>query len=281
MMEDKDYIYELFNGVLERVDVVRAMQAGDAPPHRPWQETPSLFERFAAAVRLASVKDDYVKVVDLSKWDIETIQQLIDMGFQAGIIKATQNTFTDTKFDIYVNQAAVLNFPILVYHFSDPAGRPAVEQAKYFCNVTDGIGHGKFDDAEWTGNLSPTALSYWHRDFMGETSVHTSQRKGIYTRVSWWDGRVAPSPWAADYDLWVARWAEWLEGPWSDGKYVPRDWTDWVMWQYKSPGLDYNYFQGNWEQFQKYYGLVPENDVCSILKHMEDDLAVLKGILNC
>lgn len=275
-----DNMYQVFNGKVTSLSDIQAMRRGDLPPVRDWQETPTLAQRIFSLLPLATVTDTYCRIIDLSKWDSDlSIQKVIDMGFSAAIVKATQNNFVDSLFDTWVNQAAVANFPLGVYHFSDPAGRPAVEQARHFFNVADGVPQLSWnDDAEWTGGLSPTALNRWHFDFMGELSAlaPAEDKKGIYTRVEWWDRVVAPADWAKMYDLWAARWAEWLDGPWSDGKYVPRDWTDWVMWQYKSDSWDHNYFHGTCEEMVAYYIDEEEPPVGDYVTRDEFNLLVQK-----
>jgi GH25 family lysozyme M1 (1,4-beta-N-acetylmuramidase) len=263
--------YQLFNGHLLTEDRIQAMRLGEERPFRPWKETPNMWERFASLLRVTGAKDIYVEGVDCSKWQgTWNVQQTIDQGARYGFIKATQNTFTDPKFDEYAASCAVAEFPIGCYHFADPAGRPAVEQARYFADVVKGVGElSVVLDAEWTGGLSATALNQWFYDFLMELGVHLGDRlKEIYTRASWWNLNVAPASWASDYGLWAARWADWLEGPWSDGKYVPRDWDDWTNWQYSSDGnglgslygvdsnsIDLNYFHGDWPVFVEHYNL--------------------------
>jgi GH25 family lysozyme M1 (1,4-beta-N-acetylmuramidase) len=48
----------------------------------------------------------------------------------------------------------------------------------------------------------------------------------IYTSVNGWDGQLlTPQPWASEYKLWVANYG--VAEP-----YLPRDWSDWWLWQY-------------------------------------------------
>lgn len=243
-------------------------------PLRPWHETPSWGDKVRAALRLVS--PPYVEGADLSKWQgVWNIQKSLDNGLRYFILKATQNNFTDSRFDEYANLAYNANAPFAVFHFADPSGDPAVKQARYFCDVVKGVGNmGIRLDAEWTGGLSPSALNQWFYDFLGECGVHLPNViKGIYTRILWWNLYVAPASWAMNYLLWAARWADWLTGPWSDGKYVPRDWNDWAEWQYSADGnglgyyygvqsnsIDLDRFNGTWEQFLEFYGLIEKPD---------------------
>jgi lysozyme len=272
--------------------VVEQMRSGDARPLRPWQENPTILDRIRTFLATASAKDEYVHGVDISKWQGSwDVQKTIDAGAQYAFIKATQNKFTDSKFDEYVEAAYAKNFPIGCYHFADPAGYSALDQAKYFASVVKGVGQlSVVLDMEWTGGLDRIQLNSWAHMFMRELDVQLGDRlKEIYTRVSWWDPHVSPAPWVKDYGLWVARWASHLEGPWSDGRFVPRDWDDWTNWQYSADGnglgskygvesnsIDLNYFHGNWDNFIAHYtGEVPVED--HIHQDILDRLTVLES----
>jgi GH25 family lysozyme M1 (1,4-beta-N-acetylmuramidase) len=280
--------YMEFENRMLPVHQVRAMQLGDAPPIRNWQERPTWRDRLRSMVSALGGKSTYVEGIDLSKWQgTWNPQKSIEAGTRYVFIKATQNNFTDSKFDEYSKQAADANLPAGYYHFADPAGRSAETQARYFADVVKGVGELSLVlDAEWTGGLGPSALNQWFYDFLGELGVHIPNRlKEIYTRVSWWDPNVAPASWADNYGLWAARWASWLEGPWSDGKFVPRDWSDWTNWQWSADGnglgatygvesnsIDLNYFNGGWVAFQEHYKLVETPPIPPTEPHEHPDM---------
>jgi len=88
-----------------------------------------------------------------------------------------------------------------------------------------------------------------------------------YTRQSWWDAWINPDPLWPQLDLWAARYAEGLTGPWSDGNYVFRDWDKWTLWQYTSHGngpfygvtsldLDLDWFNGTEADLYAYAGQI-------------------------
>jgi len=64
-----------------------------------------------------------------------------------------------------------------------------------------------------------------------QTLCPPNKRLINYTRQSWWDTWINPNPIWVQYDLWAARYAAWLTGPWSDGACVFRDYKDWKFWQ--------------------------------------------------
>ena len=267
----------MFNDFMVPKSVAEGLQNGDIPPIRPWQELPTWMEKVRSFLTFTDAKSGYVLGADISKWQgTWNIQKSIDAGLKYAFIKASQNRFTDSKFDEYANQAAVANFPIGCYHFADPAGYSAIQQAQYFANLVKGVGQlSVVLDMEWTGGLSISALSRWGDDFTSEVRVQLGDRlQEIYTRMSWWNSNVALSTWVKDKNigLWAARWADWLDGPWSDGKYMPRpaEWTDWTNWQWSADGnglgsfygvqsgsIDLNYFHGNWEAFVAHYMPAP------------------------
>lgn len=63
----------------------------------------------------------------------------------------------------------------------------------------------------------------------------------IYSRVSYWDTYIEHRDGWSVHDLWISRFNPLLSSPWSDGKYVPRDWRTYKFWQYtnKGDGLSY------------------------------------------
>lgn len=274
---------------------IALMKSGELAPYRPWAEKPTLRQRIASAIRLTSDKDNWVRGIDISKWQGNwTIQKTIDQGVQYAFIKATQNGFTDSKFDANVAIATGANFPFGVYHFCDPGGISAIKQAQYFCNIVDGVGDlSVAADVEWTGGLSTTGLLNWLLDFWGEVGVQLGDRlKETYTRMSFFNVKVAPHDWEADgIGLWVARWADWLEGPWSDGRYIPRDWTDWVNWQCSGDGnglgslygvesadIDLDYFHGDWDAFVNHYKLEDEPIDPEIIERIENLEADMENV---
>lgn len=277
------------------IDYMIDVKEGKAPPYRPWQEKQPILSRVLSALPLSRVTADYADGIDLSKWNVSwDVQKSIDAGIKYAFIKASQNTFVDPKFDEFANAATVANFDFGCYHFADPWGKPPVEQARFFSDVTKGVGTlSLVMDEEWHGDLSPTGLSNWGRDFMQELDVLQWERlKEMYTRQSFHDPNVAVNNWCDDYGLWAARWAEWLDGPWSDGKFVFRDWNDWVNWQTSgdgnrrgyelgvgSPDVDTNRFHGTWEEMQIHYGLLeqPPTDFEALVAKLKADVDVVNA----
>ena len=60
--------------------------------------------------------------------------------------------------------------------------------------------------------------------------------RGIYTRQSVWDSFVASNSRWVGLDLWAARYNTTLTGPWSDGRFIFRDWQVWRFWQDSADG---------------------------------------------
>jgi len=91
----------------------------------------------------------------------------------------------------------------------------------------------------------------------------------IYTRQSYWDYYVEGRTLWSKQDLWAARYATGLSSPWSDGKYVFRDWKTWTFWQFTSNGvgelygtnpqvskdIDLDYFNGSYDELKMYAGV--------------------------
>lgn len=206
---------------------------------------------------------------DISKWQGKVnFEKMMAAGAKFVYIKASQGTFTDSKFYEHVAGAKAAGIPFGIYHFADPAYASAVDQANYFAALVNEVNPdlGIVLDMERTGGLTPSQLDRWGRDFCA--TLGWFGHVEIYTRISFWEPSVVPGTWAGAYPLWVARYAEYLPGPWSDVYYVPQDWNDWWMWQFSADGngrgaefgaesgsIDLNYMQCTEAEMREHYGL--------------------------
>lgn len=90
----------------------------------------------------------------------------------------------------------------------------------------------------------------------------------LYTRGSFWNVYYQARPAFSALDLWVARYSNTLEGPWSDGLYQPNGWEDWRFWQWSADGnlrgeefgassnsIDIDYFNGDEQAFNAWIGV--------------------------
>ena len=151
-----------------------------------------------------------------------------------------------------------------------------VKQAKFFADLIRLTGFTLLPvvDIEQHGNRNPIqvrdALKLFIKTLKDELGIKFVI---IYTRQSFWDTYVAADPVFSMMPLWAARYASWLTGPWSDGKFKFRDWIEWVWWQWsadgnnqgakygcESPHVDLNYFNGDEVALQKWMRFYPAID---------------------
>lgn len=217
---------------------------------------------------------------DVSKWQgAVNFDTMLFAGADFVYIKATQAEFTDSKFYANIEGAQQSEIPFGLYHFADPGVSSAPAQAAYFLARMNEAQPdlGVVLDLERSGGLSPIKLDQWAYTFWAAVRDQTAYAE-IYTRISFWNPAVQPGLWGGQARLWAARYADYLTGPWSDGKYVPDDWDDWWLWQYSADGngrgaefgaesgsIDLNYMQCTRDEMLDYYGLggdIPDPDPC-------------------
>lgn len=159
-----------------------------------------------------------------------------------GGYKDTGQPFTDGQWLNNVTNAPPIIQPFGAWWYLSGIAATVVAQARYCADLI--IPHksvlklGFWLDCEWwlagnsTGTNRDIVLSFIN-EF--ETKAQFPVR-GIYTRQTVWDPYVAPySKWAL-LDLWAARFNSTLIGPWSDGRFVFRDWQTWKFWQDSADG---------------------------------------------
>lgn len=152
--------------------------------------------------------------------------------------------YKDFQFDRNAELAPVY-LPV-GYYFYFRCNFDANKQADYF---TELIAQKPWQenptaDFEESGGMTPLAVATAQLKFLARLKANGFQAIDIYTRASYWNIAVAPKPEWATYGLHIARYVGidnndmpiGLTGPWSDGKFKPRDWNTWKRWQYSADG---------------------------------------------
>lgn len=193
-------------------------------------ERPSLLQRITSA----SPAPEFSEGIDVSKWqgnmDWSVAKPLIDYA----IIKASENVTEDSKYQQNVDGCEEQEIIYGVYHFCRPQ-YSWQSQAQFFSDRVVGL-LPAWVDIESTGGLTPYNLQQWLYNFVSAVEDATGKEVGIYTRGAWWNSYVGRNTWAGDHPLWISRFNSYITGPWSDGKYRPYEWTDWVFWQWSADG---------------------------------------------
>lgn len=214
----------------------------------------------------------YTELVDVSIWngnmDWDVCAKKVRGAYiRAGSISVSGVLYTDDQFNRN-SQTAPQLLPVGFYWYFRPNYDP-VKQADYFCQLI-----GKIPwklkpalDLETAGGQAANLVADRAKRFLDRVKALLAAECIVYTRGSFWNPYVGNPPWAADYDLWCARYAPFLTGPWADGLYRPLPWKDWVLWQWSADGnfkgreygasshhIDLNYFNGDLGAFEAWAG---------------------------
>ena len=180
-------------------------------------------------------------------------------GVQFAYIKATEGlNWYDPQFSRNGQGARYVDIPFGIYHF----WRSMVTPQQQFNNIMRAYDYIRKAvpiaiDVEVFDGLSPehnkSMLAVLIEELIKETKIMPT----LYTRKSIWDSNVAPYKRWKELPLWVGNWD-------NSSPVLPRDWTDWYVWQYKVSNDGYKYGAENGKQidlnyvkpeYLKYYGI--------------------------
>ena len=126
-------------------------------------------------------------------------------------------------------------------------------------------------DLESTGGLSATRITESAANFVLRVNENLGVLPILYSRAYWLNKWTVPDDLMKLLELWIARytskrkpWGNLL--PWPDSPAIkPRDYDDWVFWQWsadgngrgaefgaKSKSIDLDYFNGDQAAFDEY-----------------------------
>jgi len=195
----------------------------------------------------AIVYPNTISGVDISRWQVNTISppgtfdfdKLSNQGKCFVIYRATVGAdYTDPRLTDYVNSNR--RVPCAGYYAVVWLDRDILSQARYYLSKVAGLPPARpWIDLEGnTLSIPPVDAAGRLSTWLQEIELATGYLPGIYTSQLWFDKNIAPSVQWQRYPLWVARYPypDILSGPWSDSKYVFRDWENWTLWQYTDKG---------------------------------------------
>lgn len=202
----------------------------------------------------------------------------------ACIIKAGQRNYSDPAFETSWRNAKQAGMPRGSYWFCDKFETPKYQASLYWNlikkDMPEGVVAVDFETGAWTdlNNL------YVFMNELQQISGLPSERIILYTNYYFFMEAVqnAKREWFSQFPLWIASYT-------SNPEHVkiPPIWKEPLIWQYGTPveglnagvhslEIDANYFNGNQEKFEKYFGKVegeeqPDNPIPSPieLKPME------------
>lgn len=206
--------------------------------------------------------------IDVSKWQGEmNWQKAAEAGARFAIIRAGSISVTGTLYEDYQfirnSGLAPEHIPYISYYWYFRPQFGPNKQADYFCELVD----GSFKnlrlvlDSENNGGLTAKLTAEANQLFCERIFNNTGIWPKLYTRATFFNPFVEERPLWSTLDLWIARYTS-KPKPWGNpGDYAsvtPRDWDDWVFWQWsadangrgtefgaKSASIDLNYFNGD------------------------------------
>lgn len=154
-------------------------------------------------------------------------------GVTFAAIRATVgNYYTDPQFALNWQNAKAAGILVTAYHVVTPD----IDAGAQMARLKSVIGEDHwFDlplvlDCELTRGKIPSDISENINNCADIAMDWGMARPIIYTRQDWWDNHTLPSPHWKLYDLWVASYTS------APQPTLPRDWSDWLIWQYTSKG---------------------------------------------
>lgn len=194
--------------------------------------------------------------IDVSHWQGKMDwKRSKEAGVQFAFIKATEGlNHVDTQFKANVDGCKANDIPFGIYHF----WRPLVSPLYQYDNIAKAYEYAKCPiviDVEDTAGLTPKQNMETLVGLIQLLIDKTGKLPTIYTSAEKWK-LVDPYPRWKELPLWVANYK--VSSP-----ALPRDWDDWMVWQYTSSGsgaqygaqsskIDLNYVK---PEYLKYYGI--------------------------
>ena len=229
----------------------------------------------------------FAKLIDTSHWNGPSpdLAKAKEMGVVGGIHRlgsindVTGICYTDYRLEEYTDAYVKADLPLGYYWYTRPkwgGGRQidfileTLQRLKLPMTLDFWI-----DEEEPGADVNgPGSAPFQARDairHMGQELLKAyPNRGGIYTSDYLWTQYVAADPFWPSLQLWAARWDTDISSPWSDGKAIFRDWTEWEMWQYSkgftqatlygfvgapngTADIDLDYWNGTPEEFKAEY----------------------------
>jgi len=254
-------------------------QAIDASVH--WSYLPEVH----GAVTIADVPPNRVLGVDVSHWQAKRdVVPVVHMDWEkckqagaqfayirAGSINLSNGIcYEDFEFQ-YNSEVAPGLMPVGFYWYWRPQ-YSGIEQADYFCNL---IESKDWRIPPWADVEAPLVgmTNQKAADRLQEFVDRVTSRIGypmIYTRGYYWNDYIASRSLWPLLDLAIARYTSKPE-PWGnpgdEDKLRPRDWREWLFWQWSADGngrgaefgaqsnsIDLDYYNGNQDDFDDEFG---------------------------
>ncbi len=222
--------------------------------------------------------------IDVSAWvaspDWNTVS---NQGVKFAFVKASENTFSDSKFSQHWQGAKSVGMSRGAYHFFHPEIDNPAQQASTFIQAV-GTDKGELPpvlDLEQvyvngkpvalpTGNTMLALMQQW----LDPVEAAFGRKPMIYASAYFLNQQGVNAAWLANYPLWVAQYpyvpgtnseytsAATMPTPGTGMPQQPAGFSPWKFWQYSSRGqligfptsqfLDFNYFNGSMDDLNTF-----------------------------
>jgi lysozyme len=196
------------------------------------------------------------KGVDVSYWQGQHVnwERVAEDNVSFAFLRASIGRRPDNTYLANYQGAGAAGLLRGAYHFMYAYG--VEEQARLFAET---IGDVELPPAI---DVEDKYLEEHHvRTFLEEFARFSDQKPIIYTSLSKWEELIGPhTPWASEYDLWVANYTNKPE------PRLPAAWDRWTFWQHTDHGrvagyedaINLNWFNGDREALYGYAGIALE-----------------------
>lgn len=187
--------------------------------------------------------------IDISHWQgLFNFKAAAANGYKFCFAKATEGgSYIDKQFARNRTEAKKHGLLFGAYHFLRPQSDP-VEQAEHFFNITKGVLPGELPavlDWEVMDGARNSQGKAGALKWMSLIHEWTGVPPILYTGPSFVKERGGLAEFAS-YPLWLAHYTK-------TAPRVPPAWKTWSFWQYSdSAGLDKNWFNGSYDQLEKF-----------------------------
>src|SRR3990167_7828650 len=179
--------------------------------------------------------------LDVSHWNTLAWPDWAAKDYKFVWIKATEGTtWLDPRYAAHKRDASGAGFVTGAYHYFR-AALDGTAQANFFWAVVASTTLPPAIDVEAINNMgfSQSTFRSQLRKCVTRVSELSGKRPVIYTSKSKWELLVGSAPdIAALCDLWVADYGWDGNGNGIGIPRLPKDWTEWVVWQFTSKTLD-------------------------------------------
>lgn len=179
----------------------------------------------------------------------------------ACIIKAGQRNYSDPAFEISWRNAKTAGIPRGAYWFCDKFDTPRNQAVLYWNLLRKDIPEGIIAVDFETGSWNDLNNLYVFMSELQQISGLPNEKIVLYTNYYYFMEATqnAKRDWFGKFPLWVASYTASPEHV-----KIPSSWREALLWQYGTPvgedagvhsrEIDGNYFNGNREKFENYFG---------------------------